>query len=181
LGFSKPPSSLERPVAPSCIWSDAFVYESVQAVRLAGDAAQRSKLLELLSTNALLRPWWQQYQAGKRTKRPWTVEQNQLTGDHELHITCASAGDADGDRDELTKAEGLVGILVAATRTFLKRHFRVDLRCARTTVAHKDIPADLIREKGNPRYKYLTLDRKHWDRWAVSVFRQPPQNAAASM
>jgi hypothetical protein len=106
------------------------------------------------------------------------VEHTPLTGDYRLHVNpCASAGDAGGDRGEFTKAEVMVGILVAAARNFLKRHFRVSLRSARTTVAHKDIPTGLIQEKPKPRYKYLTLDRKHWDRWAVSVFRQPPQNA----
>jgi hypothetical protein len=178
LGFSKPSSSPERPVAPSCIWSADFVYESAQVVRLAGDAAQRAKLLELLNTNALLRPWWQQYQSGKRTKQLWTVEQNPRTQDFELHVGArTSAGGAGREpshsRDERVEAEVLVGILVAAARALLKRHFQVGLRSGRTKVVHSSIPAE--QRKPNQRYQYFMLDRKNWDRWAVSVFRQPLQ------
>jgi hypothetical protein len=67
----------------------------------------------------------------------------------------------------------LVGILVAAARALLKRHFQVGLRSERTRVIHSSIPAE--QRKPNQRSKYLTLDRKNWDRWAVSVFQQPLQ------
>jgi hypothetical protein len=163
---------------PRACWSDGFPFGLEQVVRLACNAAQRSKLLELLSSNALLRSWWQQYRSGKRTKQPWTVEQNPRTEAFELHVGAStSAGGAAGEpqhsRDEFVEAEVLVGILVAAARAFLKHHFQVSLGSNRTKVIHSSILADLIQRKPNQRYKYLTLDRQRWDRWAVTVFRQP--------